>query len=80
MAFNVCVASYTSEVYYKIPADWQLDDISIKWGQLFYQGELKKVPKCEFETDHKRPDEIIISNDEFLDYFDCEEPEEEPDE
>lgn len=74
MAFKVLVASYITEEYYKIPIDWDLEDVGIKWGKLYYKNEEVIVPMQEGEHDMKRPDDMEIRDmDEYEDFFDCEE-------
>ena len=71
--FKLLTAEYKQIEYYKIPKEWELKDISIKWGVLYYKGKEVAVPQGKFEHDMKRPDELEIDDSADLDlYFDCE--------
>ena len=75
--FKLLTAKYIQYEHYKIPLEWDVKDINIKWGTLYYKGEEVKVPYLEGELDMKRPSEI--EDDEVADlelYFDCEDDDE----
>ena len=46
------------EQYFKIPEEWDVKDIIVKWGKLFYKGECQDVPEEESEGDRKYPQQI----------------------
>ena len=55
-----------------VPKDWNVDDIVIKWGVLYYKGEEVEgnCPVHVFEDIEKIPLEIE-DTDDYDDYFDC---------
>ena len=60
-------------IYFKIPKEWNLDDIYVTWGELYYKNERVDVPRQELECDFKRPSEMTIREDLDADvFFDCE--------
>jgi len=62
--YKVVVALYEpAEHFFKIPAHWQLDDVFIKWGNLYYKDEEMNVPNQLNEPSYNRPIDI-----DFKDY------------
>lgn len=43
------------ETYFKIPPDWELKDIEIRWHKLYYKGVEQELEREEVEGDCKRP-------------------------
>jgi len=74
---KVISATYTYEYLYAVPIDWDVKDITMRYGELFYKQEKKDVPKEEYEPDMKYPNQIEDADVDIEDYFDCEEEEEE---
>ena len=74
---KLITAEYITEVNYAVPRDWEVKDIDIKYGELYYKGEHQVVPMREDEDDMKYPN-IIEDNDddEVSQFFDCVEEEE----
>ena len=70
---KVISATYTNEWLYAVPIDWAVEDIIIKYGELFYKQEKKHVPHKEYEPDYKYPDQIEDADVDIENYFDCEE-------
>jgi hypothetical protein len=71
---KVIIATYYNNEYYKVPIEWDLKDISFKWGIMYYKNEEITVPKYNMEHDMKRPDAIEEDNiDNYDEFFDCEE-------
>lgn len=65
MSTMLRVMYHAPEYYFKIPKDWKLKDIEIRWGQLFYKGELQDdIEEQEMEPERKRPLEMDIVPDE----------------
>ena len=58
------------EAYYIIPADWKLEDITIKHGELFYKGIITYIDSRDF---HSSKHEIEIIAKGHIDYPDCHE-------
>ena len=64
--------SQTPSTLYKIPDEWAVEDIVIRYGILYYKGEEVQVPSCEIEGQQKIA-KIEITEDYPIDeYFDCE--------
>ena len=58
------------ETYFKIPTLWELKDIEVRWGKLYYKGVEMDVEEAESESDGKRPVEMdILMDDAAEDYF-----------
>jgi len=73
---KVIIATYSQEVLYAVPIDWDIKDIIIKYGELFYKEEKKDVPEKQLEVDYKYPNQFEDWEVDIEDYFDCEEEEE----
>ena len=75
---KLITAEYITDVNYAVPREWDIKDIDIKYGELYYKGEHQVVPMHEDVNDMKYPN-IIEDNDddEVSQYFDCEEEEKE---
>jgi len=58
------------EAYYMIPADWKLEDITIKHGDLFYKGFNTLINSRDFQST-KHHVEIIAEG--HCEYPDCHE-------
>ena len=58
------------EAYYIIPAEWKLEDITIKHGELFYKGVITFIDSRDFQSS-KHEKEIIAEG--HCDYPDCQE-------
>jgi hypothetical protein len=62
------------ETYFKIPTLWELKDIEVRWGKLFYKGVEQGVEEVHCEGDCKRPvDMDLLADDaaqDCLDMFD----------
>ena len=74
---KIITATYPKEFLYAVPIEWDIEEISIKYGTISYKGEEQDVPEEEYEGDYKYPDKIEESELDLEDYFDCEEEEEE---
>ena len=46
--------------YFKIPADWELKDIEVRWNRLYYKGVEQDIDGEETEGDCKRPAEVDL--------------------
>lgn len=67
------VARYSCvETAYKIPIEWDVDDISIYYGKTYYQGKEVFLKSIHWEVDMKTP-ETIDETEDYDVYFDCEE-------
>ena len=76
-AHKLVTAEYSIEQLYCVPKDWNLKDISIKWGRFYYQGELKTIPRIDLDPDMKFPYTITEDLDsDATSWFDCEDPDE----
>jgi len=73
---KIISATYTSEYLYAVPIDWEIEDIIIKYGNLYYKQEEQNVKKEEYEPDWKYPNQIEDTDLDLEDYFECEEAEE----
>jgi len=70
---RIIKAIYSREVLFAVPKEWELDDISVKWNDLFYKGDNEECPSFEFEEDYKYPNEVVEEVElDIEDYFDCE--------
>ena len=77
-AHKLVTAEYSIEQLYCVPKDWNLKDISIKWGRFYYQGELKTIPRIDLDPDMKFPYTITEDLDsDATSWFDCEGSDEE---
>ena len=64
---KVIIATYNPrEVAYKIPVGWDLADINIRWGKLYYKGKEQNVRCMERESDSKFPDEVCVAEGHML--------------
>ena len=72
---KVISATYTNQYLYAVPIDWDVKDIKIKYGDLYYKQKEQDVPKEEYEPDYKYPNQIEDEDVDIEDYFDCEEEE-----
>jgi len=77
---KIISAYYRKEALYAVPIEWDIEEISIKYGTIYYKGEEQDVPEEEYVGDYKYPDKIEESELDLEDYFDCEEEEEEEEE
>ncbi len=65
MSSMLRVTYHAPEYYFEIPKDWKLEDIEVRWGQLYYKGELQEdLEEHEMEPDCKRPVEMTILPEE----------------
>jgi hypothetical protein len=60
----LCATYRPPKFYYKIPEDWDVKDIEINRGQLYYKGELKDVPCHEMEDGEDTPEAPLKFEDE----------------
>jgi hypothetical protein len=75
---KIISATYTTYTLYAVPIDWDVEDIYIKYGSLFYkQEEQYDVPNDTPEPDGKYPSRIEEGEFDLEDYFDCDEDAEE---
>ena len=72
---KVVVATYYAhETIYAVPIDWNVKDITIRYGRVYYKGEQVELKSVEMEGDTKYPSTIEVS--EWFDYDDHFEDEE----
>tara|TARA_R110000822_G_scaffold78584_2_gene188283 strand:+ start:1105 stop:1335 length:231 start_codon:yes stop_codon:yes gene_type:complete len=70
---KVITATYTArELVFAIPIDWKIEDIYVRYDNLYYKDVRQDIPVQEFEGDCKRPKIEEEDLDEYEDYFDCE--------
>ena len=77
---KVVVATYSALYYlYAVPIDWDVKDITIRYGDVSYKGkEVEGIKNVEMEPYYKFPITIEETDDyELEEYFDCEEEEDE---
>jgi hypothetical protein len=75
---KVIIATYYApETMYAVPIDWDVKDITIRYGTVYYKGEEVELESVEIEGDSKYP-RTIEKTDEYdlEDYFECDEAEE----
>jgi len=65
-------AVYTKDVVYAIPKEWELDDISIHYGDLYYKDNKQECKKVGLDIPPIPQD--IVEDDDFHieEYFKCE--------
>lgn len=86
MKYQLISAHYSKTDYYRIPADWKIEDYQekwgIKWGKVYCDGIEGEVPckMTEFEMDEKRPDEVQTESDNWREYISEDEGDESDDE
>jgi hypothetical protein len=69
---------YPAERQFVVPIDWDIEDISVKYDQVYYKKEFQEVPVYEMETDEKYPEKIEEGDwEDLAGYFSCCESEEE---
>ena len=74
---KMIIATYTNDSLYAVPIDWEVKDIIIKDGALYYKRKKQDVPKEECEPTYTYPNQIEDYEEGYLgDYFSCEEEEE----
>ena len=68
---KVIEAVYETETLYEIPDEWDIDDVYIKYGQIYYKGVLQEgIKNVELESDQKYPSEIKEHTDGLEYLFD----------
>jgi hypothetical protein len=56
---KVITATYfMPQDHFAVPIDWDIEDIDVMWGKLYYKGECKDVPKQEVVKDLNHPEKI----------------------
>ena len=66
---KVLEAVYTQSTFYQVPKDWDVKDVFIKWGIVFYKGEkVDDLKECQGNDDYKMPTNIVDCGDE-MDYI-----------
>jgi hypothetical protein len=69
---KVVVAYYAPKTMYAVPIDWDVKDITIRYGTVYYKGTEVELESVEIE-DSKYPRTIQETDDYELEtYFDCE--------
>ena len=63
----------TPSTLYKIPDDWAIEDIAVRYGILTYKGEVVECPTCEIEGRYEYANLQITDDYDMEEYFDCEE-------
>lgn len=62
---------YETEHLYEIPDEWDIADVNIKYGELYYKGVLQEgIKKVELEGDQKYPCKIMEHTDGLEYLFD----------
>jgi hypothetical protein len=62
---------------YAVPIDWDVKDITIRYGRVFYKGTEVELKSVEIEGGMKYPSTIEETDEYDLEeYFECEEAEE----
>lgn len=64
--------SQTPSTLYKIPDEWAIEDIVVRYGILYYKGEEKECPTYEVEGQQKYAELEITDDYDIDEYFDCE--------
>ena len=78
MSKFICATYEPDKHYYKIPKEWDLKDIRIVWGTVYYKNVEQDLKCWEMEDDEKYPQAItrVYKNNilyvELERYFDCE--------
>jgi hypothetical protein len=67
---------YPREVLYAVPIDWDVNDVKIRYREVYYKGELQYPPEFEVEYDDKIPNKITEEDYELEQFFDCEDEDE----
>jgi hypothetical protein len=86
MSKFICATYFPQQNVYQIPKEWELKDIHIKYGTLYYKSKAQDLECLETTDDFKEPQEITnVYKNNFLyeqaeEFFDCEPEEEEPEE
>ena len=60
----LCATYRPPKFYYKIPEDWEMKDIRVYRGNIYYKGEKKDVPCHEMEEEENEPDAPLKIEDE----------------
>ena len=60
----LCATYRPPKFYYKIPEDWDVKDIVINRGQVYYKGKKQKVPCHEMEEEENEPEAPLVIEDE----------------
>tara|TARA_R110001606_G_scaffold391319_1_gene559292 strand:- start:60 stop:290 length:231 start_codon:yes stop_codon:yes gene_type:complete len=65
---KVIEAVYETETLYEIPDEWDIADVNIKYGQLYYKGVLQEgIKSVDLESDMKYP--MSIEDTDGLEYM-----------
>ena len=68
---RVIEVTYQTETLYEIPKDWKLEDVYVKYGNLYYKGVLQcDVKSVDLESDMKYPMSIEEHTDGLEYMFD----------
>ena len=64
--------SQTPSTLYKIPDEWAIEDIVVRYGILYYKGEEQECPTYEVEGQQTYAELEITDDYDIDEYFDCE--------
>ena len=71
---------YPIERHFVVPIDWDIEDISIRYDQVFHKKEFQEVPVKQMEHSDRYPETIEEADwEDCAGYFSCCESEEEDD-
>mgnify|MGYP003114358858 CR=1 FL=1 len=76
---KVVSVKFIKKIVYAVPIDWDVEELSTSYGDLYYQGEEVKEPKLvqvrdDFEDGE--PDGFVENEYDLEDWFSCDEEEE----
>jgi hypothetical protein len=75
---KVFVATFVKKIAYAVPIDWDIDDVSIRYNDIYYKDEEQKdMPMYDICDDYEEGEPYKFEEEEDVleEYFDCEEEE-----
>tara|TARA_R110000822_G_scaffold162802_1_gene303129 strand:- start:329 stop:562 length:234 start_codon:yes stop_codon:yes gene_type:complete len=71
---KVLTATYSQEVLHAVPIDWDIKQVYIADGTVYYNRVAQDCPSAEVWYSDKYPTEINVKDDfdDWDEYFDCE--------
>ena len=80
---KVVSVQFIKKLAYAVPIDWDIEELSTSYGDLYYQGEEVKDPKMvqiRDDFDEGEAEDFVENEYDLEEWFSCEEEEEEMEE
>ena len=63
------ITYHPTEHYFAIPIEWDMSDVDVKYGMVYYKNEEMLVKNQLIEGDYKRPYEVAVVDYEEYSHF-----------